>query len=595
MALCGILAGALYFFWTGKLRTDITALLVVLALIIPWPHWDGRWHAILTYKEGFSGFGSAAVIMVVAMFILGAAIVRTGLVAFLGGKLFKACAHNERLLQFTVLMLTTAVSMFVNDTTVVLVFLPIIISVCREKDLRPSRYLMPAAYGSLLGGQWTLIGTRSNIVISDYLLQKTGNGLGFFDFTAVAAVVFVVCALYFLLVGRRFLPKGSETDPLQESLVTHYLTEVTVTPQSSALGKRLKELSWAWRSDTLVLEIMRGGERMPPDPWLRLQASDVLVVQGPASRVRLLLKSPEFELQQESAIAENTLRSADLVTVEALLAPNSEYAGRTLEELNFPHEFSFTVMGVARRGAAIRERPTATPLRFGDALLLLGHVSGLERLQRNPNLILVDQPSFPELGKEKTLITLFLLLGIIATAVSGVLSPAISIPLGAMLAILTRCVRLPELYQTVDWPSVVTVAGMIPFGLALEKTGAAPALAQAIAQTFFEYGPTMMLAALLLLAVGLTQVIENAAVAIVLAPIAYQLSAEAGVEAKPFLVGLAICVSAAFSTPVAHESTILVMAPGRYRFKHYLQVGGAMVILTWIVATFVTPLVWPFR
>jgi hypothetical protein len=154
IALAIILGGALYSFWTGKLRTDITALLVVLALIIPWPHHDGRWRPILSYKEGFSGFGSAAVVMVVAMFILGAAIVRTGLVAFLGGGLFKACAHNERLLQFAVLMLTTTVSMFVNDTTVVLVFLPIIMSVCREKALAPGRYLN--ARGLLLSARRTM-------------------------------------------------------------------------------------------------------------------------------------------------------------------------------------------------------------------------------------------------------------------------------------------------------------------------------------------------------------------------------------------------------------------------------------------------------
>jgi di/tricarboxylate transporter len=242
--------------------------------------------------------------------------------------------------------------------------------------------LMPAAYCSLLGGQWTLIGTRSNIVISDYLLEHTGAGLGFFDFTAVAAVVFVVCATYFLSVGRKFLPKTCEINRLENSLATQYLTEATVMPQSAELGKKLGDLSWAWRADTVVLEIIRLNQRMPPNPPLRLQAGDVLVVQGPASRVRQLLKSPDFELQQESAIAEDTLRSADLVTLQAILSPASDYKGQTLEELNFPHEFGFTVVGLARRGTPVQERPTATALRFGDALLL-GHVSGGPRVKRN--------------------------------------------------------------------------------------------------------------------------------------------------------------------------------------------------------------------
>jgi di/tricarboxylate transporter len=595
IALAVILAGAMYLFWTAKLRTDLTALLVMLTLIVPWPHLDGRWRGILTYKEGFSGFGSAAVVMVAAMFIFGAAMVRTGIVEFLGGRLFKACAHHELLLQFAVLAVATAFSMFVNDTTVVLVFLPIIMSVCKEKNLSPSRYLMAVAYGSLLGGQWTLIGTRSNIVISDYLLQKSGAGLGFFDFTAVAAVVFAACAGYFLLVGRRFLPKVSKTKLVEENQATHYLTEALVTSESGTVGKRLDELSWQTRSDVSVLEVIRGKDRMPPHGWVRLQAGDVLVMQGPASTMSELLKSPDFELQPESEIAEETLQSVDLVMVEAVLAPDSDYAGYTLEEVDFRRQFGFAVMGIARHGKTIRERPMATRLRFGDSLLLLGHVSGAERLKRNPNLILLDQQLFPKLGKDKALIILTLLLGMIGSAVSGLLSPAISVPLAAMLAILFRCVRVPQLYHAVDWQSVVTVAGMIPFGLALEKSGAAAAVAHMIGHTLSPHGPMVMLGSILLLAVALTQLIENAAVAIILAPIAYQVSIHAGVNPKPFLVGLAICVSAAFCTPVAHESTILVMGPGRYRFKHYLQIGGPMAFLTWLLATLITPLVWPFR
>src|SRR5512137_1871841 len=183
VALGVILAGALYLFWTQKQRTDITALLVVLGLIVPWPHLDGQWRGILTYQEGFSGFGSAAVIMVAAMFVLGAAMVRTGAAEAVGGKLFRACAHSEILLQAAVLIVTTLCSTIVNDTTIVLVFLPIVIAICKERNLSPSRYLLCVAYGSLLGGQWTLIGTRSNIIVSDYLRQRTGTGIGFFDFT----------------------------------------------------------------------------------------------------------------------------------------------------------------------------------------------------------------------------------------------------------------------------------------------------------------------------------------------------------------------------------------------------------------------------
>ncbi|MGA8659037.1 MAG: SLC13 family permease, partial [Chthoniobacterales bacterium] len=182
IALGLILSAALYFFWTQRLRTDITALVVMLSLALPWPHADGKWSGILTPQEAFSGFGSVAVIMVTAMFVFSAALVRTGAAEMIGGRLFRACADNELRFQIAVLALATACSMFINETTIVLVFMPVILGVCKERNLSPSRYLMCAAYGAALGGQWTLIGTRSNIIVSEFFRQRTGQGIGFFDF-----------------------------------------------------------------------------------------------------------------------------------------------------------------------------------------------------------------------------------------------------------------------------------------------------------------------------------------------------------------------------------------------------------------------------
>jgi di/tricarboxylate transporter len=477
---------------------------------------------------------------------------------------------------------------------VVLVFLPIILAICKERNLSPSRYLLCVAYGSLLGGQWTLIGTRSNIIVSDYLhQQRTGSTIGFFDFTPIAALIFAASLVYFLLVGRRFLP-GTRQDVSEPDLSREYLTEVLVTPQSATVGKALHELAWWQRNDLTVVELIRGNERIPAASWLKLQAGDVLIMQGPVPTIGDLLKSPDFQLKEEVKIDDQTLRSVDLVTVEALLAPHSDYLGNTLEQMDFSHEYGFTVMGISRHGRTIHERPTATPLQFGDSLLLLGHVSGMERLARNPNLIPVGQRHFAPLGKRKATITILLMAGVVLSAVTGVLTPAISIPLAAMAALLLRYVNAKDAYQAVDWQAVVTVAGMIPFGLALEKTGAAADLAHVTVGLLQGFGPMVVMGALLAFALVLTQLVENAAVAIILAPVAFQMAKETGVDPKPFLVGLAITVSAAFCTPVAHESTILVMGPGRYQFKHYLQVGGVLAFLTWLIASLVTPLVWPF-
>jgi di/tricarboxylate transporter len=584
-----LLCVAIYFFWTQKLRSDLTAVLVMLSLVIPWPHPDGQWRGILTAPEGFSGFGSSAVIMVTAMFIFGGALVKTGAVEMIGARFFKKFAGREWTLQTAILAMSALVSMFVNDTTVVLIFLPLVLSICRERKLSPSRYLMPAAYGSILGGQWTLIGTRSNILISDYYRQHTGHSLGFFDFTPVAAVIFVIATIYFVLIGKRVLPNSAPSSDEKDQ--REYLTEVVVTEQSAARGKSLDGLDWSRREDVEVVEILRDHLRLASHD--ALQPGDRLVIRGAAKTMGDLLKTPDFKLKEEIEMDPKTLQRIDLVTVEALLSPGSRYSGASLQELKLSRRYGFTVLGISRRGQMIRKFPLSTRLQFGDSLLLLGPADDVPQLRRNPNLILLTEESFPAIGKRKALVMLFLLCAIIGLAISDAVNPAISIPAAAFLAVIFGCIRIQDAYGTIDWQAVVTVAGMIPFGLAMEKTKTAGDLAQYFVQTFSGFGPHAILAAVLGLAILMTQLLDNAGVAIILAPIAYGVSEAVGANPKTFLVAMAICISATFCIPFGHESTILVMGPGQYRFKHYLQIGIGLVLITWLLATLLTPLVWP--
>jgi len=591
LALGLIVTVAVVLFWTQKLPYELTAVLVLLALVFPWPHPDGRWVGILSYQEGFSGFGSAAVIMIAAMFVFGGALVQTGAAEWFGARLFRATARSEWLLQLTVLTTTTGFSMFVNDTTTVLVFMPLILGVCREHNLPPSRYLLFAAYGSLLGGQWTLIGTRSNILINDFHLQFTGTGLGFFDFTPAAIAIFLVSALYLVGFGRRLLPSNGADAVVREE-GRAYLAEVVITERSSALGKPVEELSWAKRRDMSLVDVLRGGRRIPR--WFELQEGDLLIFEGPAPALQELLKSPGFRLKEELKLDPKTLQSINLVTVEALLAPNARYQGRTLEQVDFNRFYRFTVLGIARHGETLRSRLAETPLQYGDYLLLLGNVADVARLRNNRNLILLGEKSVPAIGRRKALVTLLLLAGIILTAMSGALPPPVSIPLAAVLAILCGCISPQDAYGSIDWPTIITLGGILPLGLAMEKTGAAADLARLLIDGFAGLPPQLLLGVVLLFAVVLTQLIENAAVAIILAPLAYQVAIGSGVDPKPFMVGLAVCVSAAFCSPIAHESTILVFGPGGYRFGDYLKLGSVLALITWLLGTLITPLVWPF-
>lgn len=589
-----VLGAALVSFYLQRLRTDVTALLVMLALLVPWrPTPDGL-AAILTPTQAFHGFGSPALVMVAAMFVLSAAMVRTGAAQLIGGRLLAAGAGNELRFQATVLVLVTTFSAVVNDTTTVLVWMPPVMAICRERGYSPSRVLILLAFGSLLGGQWTLIGTRSNVILSDYLRARGGDGLGFFAFTPVALLVFLACAAWFLLVGRRFLPAAAPKPTLESRYeVAEFLTETMAEPGSQFVGRTLAELDLPGREVT-VLQVIRGAEFLPPSPWLKVLPHDVLVIQGRITAITDALQQG-LKVKEELRVDDKTLRSADLRMVEAILPPDSELLGQSLRDLDFHRRYGVSPLAISRAGRSLRERPLAVPLRSGDSLLLVGHEAELKRLRLNPNLLLLESRLLPTTGRGPALLVLAIMVSMVLVSATGLLPSAVAIPAAAMIAVLTGSVGMRSAYEAIDLQALVIVGALIPFGEALQQTGAAGWLANGVAAAFAASSPQLLLAALLGFAVLLTQLIENAAVAAILAPIAYEVAKSAGCHPEPFLLGVAICVSAAFVTPVAHESTLLVMGPGRYRFRDYLVLGAPFALLTWLVTTLALPLWMPLR
>jgi len=593
--LAVILLLALVTFYTQWLRPDVTALLVMLALVVPWRPTGQGLSAILTPTQAFHGFGSPALIMVASMFVLSAAMVRTGAAEFLGGRLLSRSATSELRFQLTVLVLVTLFSAVINNTTTVLVWMPPVMAICRERGYSPSRVLMLLAFGSLLGGQWTLIGTRSNVILSDFLAVQNGAGFGFFAFTPVALLVFLAATAWFTLAGRRLLPRGAEKASLESRYqVAEFLTETMAEAESDLVGKTLSELDLTGKEVSL-LQVIRGGEFMPPSPWLKIQPGDVLVIQGRITAITDVLTRPGMRVREELKIDDKTLRSADLRMVEAILPPDSQLVQRSLRDLDFHHRYGVSPLAISRAGRSIKERPAHVTLRSGDSLLLVGHETELERLRRNPDLLLLDTQPLPNAQP----VSAFVLLGILGLMVLsgalGWLSPAAAIPLAAMAAVLAGCVGLRSAYEAIDLPTLVIVGAMIPFGYALQDTGTAQFFAEAVTDWIGVNAPHLTFGVLLLMALLLTQIIENAAVAVLLAPLAYEMAQASGADPKPFFIGIAICISASFLTPIAHESTLLVMGPGRYSFRDYLRLGLPFALLTWIVTLTAVPWLWPLR
>lgn len=593
--LAVVLGLALASFWAQRLRPDVTALLVMLSLLAPWRRTADGWRGILTPAEAFHGFGSPAVVMVASMFVLAAAMVRTGAAQALGGRLLAASSGGELRFQVTVLCVVTAFSAFVNDTTTVLVWMPPVMAICRERGYSPSRVLMLLAYGSLLGGQWTLIGTRSNIILSDCLRERTGEGLPMFVFTPVAAAVFAACLLWFVAVGRRHLPAAAADAPSLERRyeVAEFLTETLAETGSAYVGRTLAEIDLPAR-DVTVLQVIRGNAMLPPGGHLRVEAGDVLVLQGGMQAIAQALQQG-LKVKEELKVDDKTLRSADLRMVEAILPPDSEFRGKSLKELDFHHRYGVSPLAISRAGRSLRERPLAQPLHDGDSLLLVGHEPELRRLRWNRNLLLLESQPVPTADPLRRGLVLALMAAMVLVGATGILPAATAIPMAAMAAVLTGCVGIRAAYEKIDLQALVIVGAMIPFGDALQQTGAAADFAGWFVRQMSGAPPEMLLAAVLLLTVAMTQVIENAAAAALLGPLAAAVAASAGCRPEPFLLGVAICVSAAFVTPVAHESTILVMGPGRYRFRDYVRLGLPLAAITWIVTSWLVPIQLPLR
>ena len=320
----------------------------------------------------------------------------------------------------------------------------------------------------------------------------------------------------------------------------------------------------------------------------------MLVLQGRIPAIAAVLQQG-LKVREELQLDDKTLRSADLRMVEAILPPDSEFLGSSLRGLEFHRRYGVSPLAISRAGRSLRDRPLAEPLRSGDSLLLVGHEPELQRLRNNPNLMLLETRALPATRRTDVFVVLGLMTAMVLASATGLLAPAVAIPLAAMAAVLTGTVGIRSAYEAIDLQALVIVGAMIPFGQALHDTGAADLLAKAAVNSLGTDSPHLLFAGVLLFAVALTQLIENAAVAVLLAPLATAVAESAGCRPAPFLLGVAICVSAAFVTPIAHESTILVMGPGKYRFADYTRLGLPFALLTWLVTSLLLPLLHPLR
>ena len=593
-----ILAIAIILFITEWLRVDVVALLVLLSLIVT---------GLITPEEAFSGFSSPAVLTVWAVFIVSGGLFHTGVANLLGDRLLKIAGTRPKRLVGLLMGTVGIMSGVMNNVGATAVLMPAVVSISRRARVSASKLLMPLAFGSLLGGMTTLIGTPPNILVSDVLYRAGYEPFSLLDFAPVGLVALVLGVIYMALLGLRSLPEQTAVERLASAggrhvdLVDSYrlgerLFRARIPAGSRLVGQKLAESSLRQDFELTVIGLERQGKvSLVLEKDTVLQRGDVLLVEGMVDNLVWAEATGWLDVQPEVGVEDRDLQSEVVGIAEVLLAPRSGLVGKTLAEIQFREKFSLTVLAILRDGRPRRTGLVELPLRFGDTLLVQGPRQKIRILQREPDFVVMgDIEVAPVVRARKAPLAIGLLVLMLVPVVAGWLPIAASALLAGILMVITGCLTMDEAYQSIEWKAVFLVAGTLPLGIAMEKTGTAQYLAGFLVDTLGGLNPLALLAGFYIMTNLLTQFMSNAASTMLIAPIAIGAAQQIGSEPYALLMTVAVAASAGFLTPVAHQSNVLVMGPGGYRFGDYFKSGLPLDLMTFVVTLLIVPLIWPW-
>ena len=580
-----VLAGTLALFVTSVVRYDLTAIIALAAVTIL---------GIVPAKEAFLGFGHPAVVTVAMVLILSKALQNAGVVDIIANGLTRIGNHpNIQVLVLTALI--TAISGFMNNVGALAILMPVSLRLARQSKLSPSILLMPLAFGSLLGGMVTLIGTPPNIIIATFRQEALGEPFALFDFAPVGVTVALVGVAFLGLVGWRLVPirrKEATSDALFD--IQSYITELQVLKDTPAVGKTVAEFEGLVDGDVMVLGVVRSNRRLETvSTKEQLKAGDILVVEADSDALEQLTAKAELKIVADKDLEDEVLAGEDLVMMEAVIMPSSSVLRRTPGSLRLRRRFGINLLAVARQGRRLKQRFNQISLRAGDVLLLRGGEQNLQdALQLIGCLPLAERPL--RVGQERRLVAATgIFLAALAAIATGVLQIQIAFCVAIILMMLLGLISTREVYASVDWPIIVLLGAMIPVGRALETTGAASLIAQQLVHAGSYMSPAGVLAVVLIGTMFLSDLVNNAAAAVLMAPIAISVADGLSASPDPFLMAVAIGASCAFLTPIGHQSSALVMGPGGYHFGDYWKVGLPLEILIALIGIPALLYFWP--
>ncbi|HID7014046.1 TPA: SLC13 family permease [Klebsiella pneumoniae] len=600
-----LLAIAVVLFATGKVRMDAIALMVIVAFVLS---------GTLTLNEAFSGFSDPNVILIAALFIIGDGLVRTGVATKMGAWLVSVAGNSETKMLIYLMLTVAGLGAFMSSTGVVAIFIPVVLSVSARMNTSPSRLMMPLSFAGLISGMMTLVATPPNLVVNSELLREGLHGFSFFSVTPIGLVVLILGIVYMLAV--RFMLKtdngdsardGRKRSTFRDLIREYHLTgrarRLAIRPGSPMIGQRLDDLKLRERycANVIGVERRRRFRRVivNVNGVSEFRARDVLLIDMSASDVDLRQFCGEQMLEPMVLRGEYFADQAlDVGMAEVALIPDSEMIGKTVREIAFRTRFGLNIVGMKRDGKAMDGSVVDEPLQLGDILLVVGNWRQIALLaKRGRDFVVLNMPvevddASPAHSQAPHAIFCLVLM------VALMLTDEIPNPIAAIIACLLmgkfRCINAESAYKAIHWPSIILIVGMMPFALALQKTGGVDLVVKGLMDVAGGEGPYLMLGCLFVMCAAIGLFISNTATAVLMAPIALAAAKSMGVSPYPFAMVVAMAASAAFMTPVSSPVNTLVLGPGKYSFSDFVKIGVPFTILVMVVCVLLIPVLFPF-
>lgn len=585
-----ILAAALALFINEKLRVDVVAMLALLALTLT---------GILGPKDALSGFSSEPAIIVAAVFVLSAGLSATGITDRIGAGIARAAGGSEWRTIAVVMPATAALAAFSHHLMVTAMMLPILVRLAREQKLATSRLLMPMSLAASLGTTLTLISAPAFLLANDLLKRSGQPGLDIFTITPIGGVLVLLGTIYMLL-GRWLVPKRSgesgNTDYLR---LERYYTELVVEKESAWIGRTLGDLEKSFKDRLQVADWLRHGVRREQQRSGNvLQAGDVLLVRASPDEIASVKDEPGLGLHAVAKYGERPAegRQVELLgkeqLVQAVVAPHSEFAGRSVADIDFPGSLGVVVVGLWRKESWLHGEMSEMLLQEGDLLVLWGREQDFERLASHHGFLMLMPFAGQRKNRSRAPLALVIMAASVAAAATELLSPQIAFLAGAVAMVLTRCVGVEQAYREIDVRIFVMIAGVIPLGIAMERTGTASLFADFLLAHTSHWSPLALLLVMFSASALLTQVLSDSATTVLLCPIALALAEGLGLPPVPFVVCTAMGAVASFLTPIGHHGNLLILNPGQYTFGDFLRVGVPLTALIAFASAWMARWMW---